>query len=106
MNRDCSVYCQEADYLPGLRPGMLKYNTKRDRDRGQMEDKTPLDQNAFSEPPVYDCPYCGRRNVKYQIIGRSIFDESRNETCFLWFIECSVCNKQSWRLSYDGLPPI
>ena len=70
-----------------------------------MEDMSRSDQENISDAHVYDCPFCRRRNVQYQVVSRAIFDSTKNETCFLWFIECSSCNKQSWHLSYDGLPP-
>jgi hypothetical protein len=71
-----------------------------------MEDMSQLDEKNSGDTHVYDCPYCNRRNVKYQVVGHSIFDSSNNKTCYLWFVECSSCNKKSWHLSYDGHPPV
>lgn len=68
-----------------------------------MEDKSYLDRKYFIDPIVYNCPFCNRNNVQYLLVYRVIFDWSNEKKCFVYFVECSSCSKQSMHLSYDDI---
>ena len=71
-----------------------------------MADGSDLDQKNTDDSHVYDCPFYNRRNVKYQVVGHTMFDLSKKKSCYVWFVECASCNKKSMHLNYTGLPPV
>ncbi len=68
-----------------------------------MSDQSDLDQKYFIDAHVYNCPYCNRRNVKYDLKGHNRFNWSEKKLCYIWFVKCSSCYKISMHLSYKDI---
>lgn len=68
-----------------------------------MADQSHLDTKYFIDDVIYNCPFCNRRNVKYEYMGTSGFDWSTNKDCGIWRIKCSSCKKISMHLTFDNL---
>ena len=62
-----------------------------------------LDEKYFIDENVYNCPYCNRRNVKYNVTSHGSFDWSNSKVCHIWFVKCSSCGKKSMHLSYSDI---
>ncbi len=46
-----------------------------------MEDDSHLDQKYFIDDTIYNCPFCNRRHVSYEITNRYRFDWSTKKVC-------------------------
>ena len=47
-----------------------------------MTDKSYLDKKYFIDPYVYNCPYCNRKHIKYNISESiSDFDTKQLRSC-------------------------
>ena len=68
-----------------------------------MPDDSHLDKKYFIDRHVYNCPYCNRRNVSYEIIASYDFDWTNNKKCNVYFVKCESCDKESMHLSYTNL---
>ena len=68
-----------------------------------MTDMSHLDEKYFIDENVYNCPYCNRRNVKYNVTSHGSFDWSNSKVCHIWFVKCSSCGKKSMHLSYSDI---
>lgn len=68
-----------------------------------MEDHSHLDSKYFLGIDIYNCPFCNRRHVKYNNLGRSGFNWSNQKTCFIWRVKCASCEKISMHLTYQDL---
>jgi len=68
-----------------------------------MPDESYLDMKYFIDTQVYNCPFCNRRNVQFNEVGRAEFDWSNKKKCYIWRVKCSSCNKISMHLTYAGL---
>ncbi len=65
-----------------------------------MEDRSYRDQKYFIDDKVYNCPYCNRRNVRYENVDWSRFDWSSQKPCYIWLVKCTDCGNVSMHLSY------
>jgi hypothetical protein len=65
-----------------------------------MSDRSDLDTKYFIDPYVYNCPFCNRRNVRYEIKEVTSFNWSINKNCFVYFVKCSDCKNVSMHLSF------
>lgn len=68
-----------------------------------MSDNSHLDLKYFIDNKIYNCPFCNRRNVLYEVKITVPFNWSNNKTCFVTFVKCSSCSKTSMRLSYSEI---
>lgn len=68
-----------------------------------MEDKSHLDKKYFIDQDVYNCPYCNRRNLKYDFMRSYWFDWSNKKKCYVYFVRCSSCEKESMHLSFEEI---
>jgi len=68
-----------------------------------MEDQSSLDKKYFIDSEVYNCPFCNRRNVKYEQEEFFKFDWSKEKTCYVYTTRCSSCNRVSMHLSYNDI---
>ena len=68
-----------------------------------MEDRSDLDKKYFIDQAVYNCPFCNRRNVRYEIVLGTQFDWNNSKKCYVFLAECSSCDRVSMHLSYDEL---
>ncbi len=67
-----------------------------------MSDQSHLDRKYFIDKHVYNCPFCNRNNVSYDFCQSYSFDWSNNKTCYVYFVQCSSCEKYSMHLSYTN----
>jgi len=65
-----------------------------------MSDESDLDAKYFIDPHVYNCPFCNRRNVSYQVAGQREFDWTAAKKCYVYFIECNSCDNVSMHLTF------
>ena len=69
-----------------------------------MTDQSHLDQRYFVDDHVYNCPFCKRRNVMYELTGGPMaFNWSETKTCYIYVVRCRSCEKRSMHLSYTHL---
>jgi len=68
-----------------------------------MPDQSYLDLKYFIDPYVYNCPYCNRRNVSYTLRATRKFDWTDQKTCYVYFVVCNSCQKESMHLSYEKI---
>jgi len=68
-----------------------------------MTDKSCLNAKYFIDEYVFNCPFCNRNNVEYNIKSRGKFDWSNLLECYVFYIKCSSCRKLSMHLSYEDV---
>src|SRR6267143_6611022 len=68
-----------------------------------MTDESFLDQKYFIDRHVYNCPFCNRRHVSYQISSWLTFNWTKQKTCYGYFVKCQSCANTSMHLSYQLL---
>ena len=68
-----------------------------------MDDHSHLDAKYFLGIDTYNCPFCNRRHVKYQNLGRNRFNWSNQKTCEIWRVKCASCEKVSMHLTFQQL---
>lgn len=68
-----------------------------------MDDHSYLDAKYFLGKDTYNCPFCNRRHVKYQNLGRGHFNWSNQKTCYIWRVKCASCEKVSMHLTFQHL---
>ena len=68
-----------------------------------MDDQSHLDLKYFIGADIYNCPFCNRRNVKYENHGAIEFNWSNKKTCWAWRVQCTSCKKVSLHLTYKDL---
>jgi len=68
-----------------------------------MEDHSRLDKKYFIDTQVYNCPYCNRRNVRYNFEGHAVFNWTDKKICWVYFVKCSYCNNKSMHLSFEDI---
>ena len=68
-----------------------------------MQDFSFLDKMYFIDEHTYNCPFCNRNNLPYEIAGKANFDWSKNKACYVYFVECSFCEKKSMHLSFSDI---
>ena len=66
-----------------------------------MPDQSQLDSLYFIDPYRYNCPYCNRRHVTYNIANTYTFDWSEKKICHVIFVRCESCKKDSMHLTFD-----
>ena len=69
-----------------------------------MPDESYLDENYFIDNTTYNCPFCKRRNVAYSVIGNQSFNWSDHKRCYVYFVKCHSCFKESMHLSETEIP--
>ena len=68
-----------------------------------MTDRSHLDKKYFIDNKVYNCPFCKRRNVRYEFYEKCSFDWNVEKKCYVYFVNCSDCESRSMHLSYDDI---
>jgi hypothetical protein len=61
-----------------------------------------LDTKYFIDGDVYNCPFCKRRNVQYEVLGEFDFDWTPDKRCYVMIVKCSSCKNRSLHLSYEA----
>ena len=65
-----------------------------------MPDQSYLDERYFVDGNVYNCPFCNRRHVAYDIYDIVQFDWTDKKPCAVYFIRCCSCGKRSMHLTF------
>lgn len=68
-----------------------------------MPDQSQLDQLYFVDANVYNCPFCNRRHVSYEIFHFVDFDWTEVKRCYAFFVRCNSCKKESMHLSFQEI---
>jgi len=69
----------------------------------EAQDQSHLDLKYFIDPHVYNCPYCNRRHVSYDLRSTSTFDWTATKRCACYFVRCRSCEHTSMHLSFAEL---
>jgi len=68
-------------------------------------DNSNLDAKYFIDKYVYNCPFCNRRNVSYFLNNaHNKFDWTPEKKCYVYFVVCDSCGKESMHLSFEKIP--
>ncbi|MBE9531494.1 MAG: hypothetical protein IME98_01660 [Proteobacteria bacterium] len=65
-----------------------------------MADLSHLDNLYFVDEYVFNCPYCNRNNVPYEVEGNFQFDWSKEKECYGYLVKCRSCHNTSMHLSF------
>lgn len=65
-----------------------------------MSDQSHLDGKYFIDEHIYNCPFCKRRHVMYQIKNVEHFNWSHEKACRIILVECNSCSKKSMHLTF------
>ena len=70
-----------------------------------MADLSYLDKKYFIDPHIYNCPFCRRNNVRYNLHTVFYFHWSEEQLCYAYLVQClsTGCAKFSIHLSYKDL---
>lgn len=68
-----------------------------------MPDHSFLDDKYFIDSHVYNCPFCNRRNVQYDIEEKHQFNWTEDRECYVFVAICTSCRKSSMHLSYNNI---
>jgi len=68
-------------------------------------DLSHLDKKYFIDAHIYNCPFCKRNNVSYEMINNFSFHWGENKTCYGYIVKCDSegCEKTSLHLSFQEL---
>lgn len=69
-------------------------------------DLSHLDKKYFLDGRRYNCPFCNRKSVVYDVISKLEFNWSEDKTVYIYLVECGErnCGKTSMHLSYFNFP--
>ena len=67
-------------------------------------DQSHLDSKYFIDVYKYNCPFCNRRHVSYQVDGSTKFNWNREKDCWVYYIQCDSCDNISMHLSWAEIP--
>ncbi len=68
-----------------------------------MADDSHLDSKYFIDGHVFNCPFCNRRNVAYDIERPHQFDWSTQKECYIYIAKCRSCDNESMHLSFQKI---
>ncbi len=68
-----------------------------------MPDHSFLDAKYFVDRSKFNCPYCNRRHVAYQIENVRSFDWNDTKKCWVIFVKCQSCGNESMHLSSKNI---
>ena len=68
-----------------------------------MADDSHIDAKYFIDEHVFNCPFCNRRHVSYNLDSRSAFDWSTTKKCYVYFALCHSCKCKSMHLSFEQI---
>ena len=71
-----------------------------------MTDHSFLDEKYFVDSHIYNCPFCNRRHVTYDVRRKIIFDWKQERKCYAYFVKCNSCGNRSMHLSYYDIAVI
>jgi hypothetical protein len=62
-----------------------------------------LDKKYFIDPYKYNCPFCKRNHVSYDLIQTEDFDWSEDKVCAVHFVRCNSCQKTSLHFTFNEI---
>jgi hypothetical protein len=68
-----------------------------------MTDDSYLDLKYFIDEKIYNCPFCNRGHVTYELHFVESFDWTDKKKCWVYFVKCNSCERMSMHLSYKSL---
>jgi transcription elongation factor Elf1 len=68
-----------------------------------MEDYSYLDKQYFIDQTVYNCPFCNRKNVHFEVVQIFSFDWTAKKKCYGFLAKCSFCKNKSMHLSFEEI---
>jgi hypothetical protein len=68
-----------------------------------VPDDSHLDAKYFIDGNVYNCPFCNRRHVSYDIEWTHTFNWTDSKPCTAIFVKCRSCRKQSMHLTFADI---
>jgi hypothetical protein len=69
----------------------------------RMSDLSHLDDKYFIDEYVFNCPYCNRNNVPYEVEDSFQFDWSKEKECYGYLVKCRSCHNSSMHLSFSEI---
>lgn len=72
---------------------------------GSSVDKSEKDNLYFIDQHIYNCPFCRRRNVKYEVTDAIEHDTGTDNTVYAYQVTCSDCEERSLHFSLKNLFP-
>jgi len=74
--------------------------------RKMTQDLSHLDRKYFLDGYRYNCPFCNRGSVAYNVTGHAELDWSADRKAHLYLVQCKEtrCEKVSLHLSYFYFP--
>lgn len=66
-----------------------------------MEGRSYLDKKYFINANFFNCPFCYRNNLPYELTHKLEFDWNNDKKCFIFLAKCSYCDKMSIYLSCE-----
>jgi len=70
----------------------------------ESHDQSHLDRKYFIDKEKYNCPFCNRKSITYEVVGKFSFKWSNDRVVFGYLIKCGgdTCEQTSLHLSdYD-----
>ena len=68
-----------------------------------MADLSHLDSKYFVDEYVFNCPYCNRNNVPYEVESGFQFDWNKDKECYGYLVKCRSCHNSSMHLSFTEI---
>lgn len=68
-----------------------------------VPDQSDLDKKYFVDGSRYNCPYCNRRHVVYDISGYRKFNWTDTKECWAIFVQCEFCQNVSLHLTFEDI---
>ncbi|MFZ4500523.1 MAG: hypothetical protein ACOYMZ_03475 [Minisyncoccia bacterium] len=64
-------------------------------------DQSHLDRKYFIDREKYNCPFCNRKSITYNVIEHIVFDWSQDKKVYGYLVQCGgdTCQKTSFHLS-------
>ena len=66
-------------------------------------DLSHLDKKYFIDPHKYNCPFCKRNHVSYDLIQTEHFDWTDAKKCAVHFVRCNSCQKVSLHFTFSEI---
>ena len=64
-----------------------------------MPDESHLDKKYFLDNEFYNCPFCNRNHIPFEVTSLSGFNWSNTKVCIVFTVKCSSCKKISLHLT-------
>lgn len=66
-------------------------------------DLSHLDTKYFIDAHKYNCPYCKRNHVSYDLVNTHAFDWTDKKICHVHFVRCNSCQKTSLHFTFNEI---